>query len=384
MTQSLATMDIDEIDERTQPYPHSKIDRLREVASSAGPRREPRVCLERFFEFGNSGTPPGMIASENATSLLIFGWCGESFDDDAPRRDPAPVSGPQAELGAWGSSPSPAANDEVEDVPLSRADDLEWAPTKVHQAAAPEVIEDEAPTAELELPRDEPPPPRPGPRDPPAEAQGEPQMEAEAEPEQILDDDLRRAGIGRRRWLRLGVGVFLLAAGLTVTLILRGSDESATEPEPAVHIATKEVPPPAGRSSEPGDAVAETGAELDAEDQPPPEATELSTADSDRSRPNARTGETKKTKRKHQRRAHMTSKCEQIRDDADLAAAGGGWKQLEKLTRDYKCWPNSNTAKIMRMNALFELRRFEECVKVGEGSSNSKINKLRKRCSIAH
>ena len=61
-------------DDATQTYSRRDLDAAREAARALTPKR--KVNLARFEQFGERGTPAGMIASDNATSLMLSGSCG--------------------------------------------------------------------------------------------------------------------------------------------------------------------------------------------------------------------------------------------------------------------------------------------------------------------
>ncbi|PRP92865.1 hypothetical protein ENSA5_46640 [Enhygromyxa salina] len=81
------------------------------------------------------------------------------------------------------------------------------------------------------------------------------------------------------------------------------------------------------------------------------------------------------------RPAHATQFCKTTRAKANAALKHGKWRKLESLTRESSCWKASWEARVLRMNAMFELGRLTECRRLGEGKDHEEIKKWVKVCS---
>ncbi|PRQ04779.1 hypothetical protein [Enhygromyxa salina] len=169
-------------------------------------------------------------------------------------------------------------------------------------------------------------------------------------------EDLRRAGLRSRTGLVAGLAL-LLACGLGSIVWWVILPERAPPPEPPELIA----------------AVV-TNYEEDEFDAEPPEPTE-----------NVETVvgrvSVEGPSEIEQIKPWKTERCATQREHADDALRKGEWDRLEELSRESKCWRPSRKAKVLRMNALFELGRTDECVRVGAGSSHPEIKKWMRLCT---
>lgn len=75
--------------------------------------------------------------------------------------------------------------------------------------------------------------------------------------------------------------------------------------------------------------------------------------------------------------------CSQRRKQASDALRHGQWTQLDKLAQRTGCWPRTDRALALRMRALFELERFQECVKLGARSKSREIQQWVNNCQRA-
>jgi hypothetical protein len=319
---------VDDLDDPTQPFTHSEIGRLLNEAERAPVQREYEVDLSYFFHFGEGGTPSGMTGSH--TGPVAAGSCGapprvKPRPPQVPPRPPGPAAPPVAEFYSWGPAPGELGG--------------------------------ELPGAELETPlpwtlaASIPPPPavEPSPR------------EAPHEQSNALEEDLRGAGLRSRVGLVVG-GAIVLAAGLA-TLWWR-----LTLPEPP--------PPPAPRPPEQVEMVV-----TDYEDV----QFEVQSEDLGGSETGQVMGrvEVDGPSNVAEIPAWKTMRCTTQRDQAAVAARDGRWARLEVLSRETKCWRPTREAKVLRMHALFELGRFDECTKVGGGATHPEIEKWTNLCSLA-
>jgi serine/threonine protein kinase len=78
--------------------------------------------------------------------------------------------------------------------------------------------------------------------------------------------------------------------------------------------------------------------------------------------------------------AHETARCEAQRSKAESAKASRDWDTLLARTRDASCWASSAERVLLRVTALAELGRWDECVRVGSGSSDPDVAKRTKFC----
>ena len=85
--------------------------------------------------------------------------------------------------------------------------------------------------------------------------------------------------------------------------------------------------------------------------------------------------------RRKSKSAAATSPCVAQRRDAKTALSRADWDEAELLTRS--CWRKSRKVKVQRMRALFELGRFEECIKLGDSDRSKDVGKWQENCSRA-
>ena len=93
----------------------------------------------------------------------------------------------------------------------------------------------------------------------------------------------------------------------------------------------------------------------------------------------------RKTKSERARKpSEPRQSCKVTVEEAERAGRRGRWDDTERLTRQFpQCWNSTLERKKLRMRALFELDRFEECIKLGRGSSNATIERLANGCREA-
>ncbi|KIG18248.1 hypothetical protein DB30_01357 [Enhygromyxa salina] len=331
----------EDLDEPTQPFTHAQIGMMLNEAEQAPPRREYPVDLSYFFGFGEAGTPSGMIGSHaNHGGPTAAGVCGDPprVKPSAPRVEPrAARAAPAPELDLYPWGPAPAELDGAPPLPnlptLAPAQVPEWpAPAVTPQIAAP--------------------------------------VHGSA-----LEEDLRNAGLRSRVSVGLAGIAALVACGLgaLVWWWTRAEPPPPSElgpPEVITMVATKYDENEDEDADEDAEEAAEEAAE-DAEDQ--------DTHDGE-PRVQGRVSMEGPTGIK-QVRASDTSHCVTQRELADEAQRAGNWTRLEELTREVKCWRPTRKAKVMRMNALFELGRLEECEKIGNGSNHPEIKKWMNLCT---
>lgn len=78
--------------------------------------------------------------------------------------------------------------------------------------------------------------------------------------------------------------------------------------------------------------------------------------------------------------AHETSRCQEQRSNAESAKASRDWVTVLSKSRDASCWASSAERMLLRVTALAELGRWDECVRVGSGSSDPDVAKRTKFC----
>ncbi|TPV93851.1 MAG: hypothetical protein B7733_18225 [Myxococcales bacterium FL481] len=88
----------------------------------------------------------------------------------------------------------------------------------------------------------------------------------------------------------------------------------------------------------------------------------------------------KASQRRQRRTARLnTEECVQQRDAADAARRAHAWDEVVTLTRSSGCW-RSAPRSALRTQALFQLGRFEECIKAGRGRRHSTTEKFVRLC----
>ncbi|WP_181198462.1 hypothetical protein, partial [Enhygromyxa salina] len=93
----------EDLDEPTEPFTHTQIGRMLNVAERGGAARERVVDLAYFEEFGQVGTPRGMIGSRKLA--VVSGCCGDAPLEGGGQdegRDPYPWGPAPTELGGGG------------------------------------------------------------------------------------------------------------------------------------------------------------------------------------------------------------------------------------------------------------------------------------------
>ncbi|NJK31064.1 MAG: hypothetical protein HC927_00880 [Deltaproteobacteria bacterium] len=78
-----------------------------------------------------------------------------------------------------------------------------------------------------------------------------------------------------------------------------------------------------------------------------------------------------------------SDECAALRDQAKAARNKGNWKQLLQLTERRSCWARASEAKALRMQALFELDRHQECITLGGGDKSREVSKWVTICQRA-
>lgn len=75
--------------------------------------------------------------------------------------------------------------------------------------------------------------------------------------------------------------------------------------------------------------------------------------------------------------------CRQARDRTQAAFSLGEWDTVELLTRRKECWAHVRDAYVLRLRALFELGRFDDCIKFAERDDAAVVKKWKKTCEDA-
>ena len=68
-----------------------------------------------------------------------------------------------------------------------------------------------------------------------------------------------------------------------------------------------------------------------------------------------------------------TEACVRQRREAEHAREAHDWHGMLRHTENADCWPAGTARKKLRVKANLELKRFEECVRLGKGSSDTEI-----------
>ena len=77
---------------------------------------------------------------------------------------------------------------------------------------------------------------------------------------------------------------------------------------------------------------------------------------------------------------HKTAECRRIRAEAAAAERAWKWTEVVRLARKRSCWQRSNDARLLEVTALQELRRWDECTRVGEKGTGRKIKSIVEFC----
>ncbi len=226
-----------------------------------------------------------------------------------------------------------------------------------------------------------------------------------ASPEAPLDT----VPAGRRApWLALGVGGLLLAA--TVAFFVRSRDEGAPEASPAAGDSAAAAPADGVAAAAAGGAAPVDGAasargvtSVAGAPSPAPAARDLSAGSSDRSGAPGAAGASaapedppspsaqpqssgarapgpgaKKRGGKASSPAD-TPACARTRKDAEQAYADHRWASVLRHTKKRSCFADRGRRRLMRVRALKELGRFDECLDEPAGGS-SEIAKIQRFC----
>lgn len=197
-----------------------------------------------------------------------------------------------------------------------------------------------------------------------------PDLHPDLDLEEASDDLawLRRAR--RRKWATALGTVALLGLGLWVMIT-----DGAREQPPAVAVE----PTPSGLAQAP-----ELGPDQ-AQAKPPPE---LKTPDAEAAKTEApaagrRTKAKPRSRRRGKAQEHLRAACLEHRRTAAEVERRGYWAQLDALAQREACWRNSNQALGLRLRALFELERYDECVKLGANNRSKEVAKWANNCQRA-
>ncbi len=134
------------------------------------------------------------------------------------------------------------------------------------------------------------------------------------------------------------------------------------EPEPVVELEPVVEPEPVVKPKpvvEP-EPVSSTGSEPAPEPEPKPEPPPLATTP-----------------------VHEQPACVQTRSDAAAALKAGQWTRADKLAKQAKCWPDTIARLRIRVQALAQVERYDECVKVGEYLEDKEIKRWVNICRRA-
>lgn len=80
---------------------------------------------------------------------------------------------------------------------------------------------------------------------------------------------------------------------------------------------------------------------------------------------------------------HLDRDCVNHRQDAEAAQREGDWAKLELLSQRANCWRSPAQPRGLRLRALFELERYQECVELGADSNSKEVNKWVNNCQRA-
>lgn len=77
-----------------------------------------------------------------------------------------------------------------------------------------------------------------------------------------------------------------------------------------------------------------------------------------------------------------SGECIEVRRTAEQALRRGRWLDVERHTRTRHCWQRQSDRLTLRIRALFELERFDECLAVNVGT-NRELRRLQVPCAKA-
>ena len=63
-----------------------------------------------------------------------------------------------------------------------------------------------------------------------------------------------------------------------------------------------------------------------------------------------------------------------------MAIRSKQWSRVLKLTKSSRCWDDDVTRTSLRINALFELKRYDECIKLGGTVAHPEVRRWAKQC----
>ncbi len=78
--------------------------------------------------------------------------------------------------------------------------------------------------------------------------------------------------------------------------------------------------------------------------------------------------------------AHETSACEQVREQAKVAAQAYRWKTVLERSKQRECWRRSRDARKLETQAAMELGDFRGCVKAARGLKDNDVVRWRELC----
>lgn len=139
-----------------------------------------------------------------------------------------------------------------------------------------------------------------------------------------------------------------------------GAGADAAEPEPAMAPEPEEHPEP----TEPS-AVEEPAPQVEPKSEPP-----------------RKSGKPRKDKPRVPGPGPEVDEppCTDVAAEATMAIRSKQWSRVLKLTKSSRCWDDDVTRNSLRINALFELARYDECVKLGETIAHPEVRRWAKRC----
>jgi serine/threonine protein kinase len=178
----------------------------------------------------------------------------------------------------------------------------------------------------------------------------------------------------------LGTMVFLSETWARKTDVLDAGEEQG----PALEIATKQE---ASRiATEPGARIEHlsivspqpaTAAQPSTNQQTPaPEALEAPVIEEEQApRPTKTASQPKEPE-------HETTRCASVREHASTALDQRQWDQVYKQARQKRCWPRGEQSarRSMEVQALLELKRFNDCVAVGAKASDAETMQSVETC----
>ena len=163
---------------------------------------------------------------------------------------------------------------------------------------------------------------------------------------------------------RLGVTFVLLCVGVGVLLYTRMKENAVVDTVASEPVQVIVAPPPTSELEQVPSVASAARAGNEAEESREPDARKRKTNSGG---------------------AHKTSKpkqsCEVTLKQATDAQRFRKHAELERLTREFpQCWKSTLERKKLRMEALFQLGRYKECISLGRGSSNAEIKNLVNDC----